>query len=316
MTNLFTPEQVNAAFARACPGTRVHDLVRIEQGYTGQHWVLDTDEGKLLMRIPLRNRDPEHQRHLIVATRKAAEAGLPVSRFRAYVPYDEDINGPVVVCEFQPGRSASDLLPTMSPDQRAAVGAELGELVAKLHRCVNERFSDVMGRDVFPTFRAYARGRLDMALEYAVKIDLGHSWGDVIERIERRLAVYEPTEPTLVHKDLYFDNVLLQEEPTGEIRIAAILDFEAARFSDRFEEFGKLDDVVFDWWPDTKEPFLRAYTAVHPLDERDHARLHTQVGLYNVVIAGHFQRWQPEIVPDYVRRINRWVEADVQRSAE
>lgn len=315
MTNSFEPDQIKDAFSRACPGTDVRGLARIEQGYTGQHWVLDTDEGDLLMRIPLRIRDPEHQRHLIAATRRAAEAGLPVTRFRAFVPHDEVLGGPVVVCEYAPGRSASDLFPTMTVAQRESVGAELGELVAKLHQCVGERFGDVMGRDTFCSFTAYARDRLAAALAETTEIDLGRSWDEVARRVDARLATYEETRPTLVHKDLYLDNVLLREEPTGDVRVAAILDFEGARFSDRLEDFGKLDDIVFGWWPETKEPFLRAYGAIHPLDAAEYARIHAQVGLYNVVMAAHFQRWQQAHVPDYVRRINEWLVADAAVSS-
>lgn len=310
VANSFDAEQIEAAFSRACPGTEVRSLARIEQGYTGQHWVLDTDEGELLMRIPLRVRDPDHQRHLIAATRRAAEVGLPVTRFRAFVPHDEVLGGPVVICEYAPGRSASDLFPTMTVAQRQSVAAELGAMVAKLHGCTGDRFGDVMGRDTFPSFVAYARDRLSAALGEVTEIELGHSWDEVAKRVDDRLAAYDESAPTLVHKDLYLDNVLVREEAGGHVRLAAILDFEGARFSDRFEDFGKLDDIVFGWWPETKEPFLEAYGEIHPLDAADHARIHTQVGLYNVVMAAHFQRWQQEHVPDYVRRINEWLEAD------
>lgn len=304
------PDQVLAAFARACPGTEVNGLRPMNQGYTGQHWVVDTDEGDLLVRIPMRVRDPEHQRHLLVATRKAAEAGVPVARLRAFVPHDHELGGPMVVQEFGPGKSASDLFPTLSPEQRSSVGGELGELVAAMHRCAGPGFSNLLGRDRFPSLLDYARARLHESVGYAREIRLDRSWDDVIRRVDQRLTAAGEAQPVLVHRDLYLDNVLLREDQDGRVRVAALLDFEGARWSDQYEEFGKLDETVFEWWPDTKEPFLDAYARVHPLGPEQHQRIHAHVGLYNVVMAAHFQRWQPEIVPDYVHRIAQWCERD------
>lgn len=307
----FGAEQATDALRRACPGIEVKDVRPLHQGYSGQHWVFGTDEGDLLLRTASPD-GPEHLRHLLAATRRAAEAGVPTVRFRSFVPYDDATEGPLLVQEFGPGRSGTDAFPELTTEQRARVGAELGRLVALLHTERGTAYADVLGRDAYPTATDWALSELERCLPIVRDVEIEGSWDELAHRVRLRLEANEPGAPTLLHRDIYFDNVLVVERP--EPTVAAILDFERARYGDQFEEFGKLDDVVFGFWPDTREAFLAAYTEVHPIGQGEQHRIHAYIGLYNIVMMAHFfTGTQRQFVPDYVARVATWLEHDRSR---
>ena len=155
-------------------------------GYTSSHWLARTDEGDLLVKFPIRDPEPERMRAMIYATRLANEAGVPVTRFRAFVPASRATGTPVVVQEFVAGDRASDLWPSLSAAQRC------------------------------------------------------------------RLAGLDPAiPPSLVHGDLWWENVVINRGS-----VCRLLDFEHARFADRFLDFGKLDELVFDGWAKGRAAFL------------------------------------------------------------
>lgn len=298
--------QARDVFERACPDVRVSRVRPVAPGHSGDHWLVDTDSGLLLLKVPRRTTDPDHFRNLVAASRRAAQAGVPVPQFRAFVPFDELAGAPVLVQEYVPGRMASEVWSDLDAADRGRVGGELGELVARMHGTKADALTDVAGADPYPTVADYAEELLGAALEETtdVSLDVPGGWESVAGAVRHSVGLIGAVQPTLVHLDLYLDNVLLAEESA---RVVAVIDFEHARFSDQYEEFGKITDLLFDWHPQTREPFLRAYTAVHPLEEGARRRIDAHVGLYNVRMCGYFRRWQPSLVPDYQKRIAAWM---------
>ncbi|MEV6932011.1 aminoglycoside phosphotransferase family protein [Dactylosporangium sp. NPDC051485] len=139
-------DAIEEALREACPGLRIDAIRRLDAGYTSRQWVADTDEGPLLAKTPVRDKDPEHLRGLIATTRRAAEGGVPVVRYRAFAPYSAPLDGPLIVQEYQHGVPADAAWESMSPPERLAFAAELGELVGRVHSCTGEWFGDVLGR--------------------------------------------------------------------------------------------------------------------------------------------------------------------------
>ncbi|WP_163507029.1 phosphotransferase family protein [Fodinicola acaciae] len=294
------------AVERACPGIEVRCVRPVAAGHSGDHWLVDTDDGRLLLKVPRRITDPGHFRHLVAAANRAVEAGLPVPRFRSFVPFDEIVGGPVLVQEYVPGRMATEAWPHLTPAERHRVSAQIGELVARLHQTKGDALTDVLGDRPYPSIADYAEKILRQALAETtdVSLDVVGGWKSVETVVRSAVERIGVVEPTLVHLDLYLDNILLAEDGA---EVAAIIDFEHARFSDQYEEFGKITDLLFDWHPQTREPFLRAYADVHPLDDQAWQRIDAHVGLYNVRMCGYFRRWQPNLVADYQKRIAEWM---------
>ena len=102
-----TEAQARDAVAEACPTTRIVSIESTTLGYTSRQWLARTDEGDLLVKFLARDPDPERTRAMIYATRLASEVGVPVVRFRAFLPESRATGTPVVVQEFVAGERAS-----------------------------------------------------------------------------------------------------------------------------------------------------------------------------------------------------------------
>ena len=114
--------------------------------------------------------------------------------------------------------------------------------------------------------------------------------------------------PTLCHHDFYLDNVLLADG-----KPVRLLDFEHARYSDQYAEFGKISELLFDWYPETERPFMAAYERLHPQDDATRRRIRVHCGLYNAQMCGYFAKYQKGLVPVYLDRIKAWFEQDGTR---
>lgn len=295
----YTIDAVRDAFALACPGTRVHDVTPLDLGHASRQWLFDTDEGPLMLKIPVRDGDPDKLRNLIAATRAAAELDIPVSRFRAFLPDAAPVAAPVLVQEFLPGRQASGDWKELPLDTRQDAAATLGRWVGLLHTRRGTGFTDLLGGNRYDSVAEHVAESLAEAVTAIRVAELPVDVDTAVTRIEQGVAEFGEVVPTLCHHDFYLDNVLLADG-----RPCRLLDFEHARYSDQFAEFGKLSELLFDWHPETREPFLAAYQEFHQLDEH---RVDVHCGLYNLVMCGYFSKWTPKLVPAYLDRIEAWL---------
>jgi len=300
-----TNEIIAAALAEACPGLRIDDLRPLDAGHTSRQWVADTDEGRLLVKTPVRDADPEHLRRLIATTRRAAEGGVPVVRFRAFVPHSTALGAPLLVQEFQDGEPADAAWAGMGPVERIAFAADLGRLVARVHRCTGPWFGDALGRVRHPGARAYLHALVDTRIGEAPE-DLTVAGRDGLAAALHRAveaAVADDEPPALTHGDLWRQNLILRDG-----RIACLLDFEHGRYADRFLDFGKLDEHVFAGFPDGREAFLSAYDEAFPLPPGWPARVSLGNAVHALSMAVYFRRWEPLFVPEYVAALDAWLD--------
>lgn len=295
---------VRVVFAQACPGVTVHTVERLDAGYTTRHWLLRTAEGLLLLKVPVRNTDPRHLQHLVKATTTAARAGVAVPRYRALLEHCPLVQRPVLVQQYLPGARASMAWPDLDQRQRHRIAAELGRAVGLLHTLQGDAFADLDGEQVATSWTDHVRDRTAAAVRALTgRVELAAGWWRV-EDTMLRLAAHLPSGivPTFTHNDLYLDNVVVDG---GSLR--CLLDFEHSRYNDRYADFGKLDELVFGWFPETTEPFLEAYRDLQPPAADEDLRLRVSVGLHNLVSCAYFHRWTPSLVPEYLRRIEDWL---------
>ncbi|RKN19046.1 aminoglycoside phosphotransferase family protein [Micromonospora musae] len=294
---------VRDALAEACPGIGIMGIRRLDAGYTSRQWVADTDEGPLLVKTPVRNADPEHLRRLIATTRRAAEGGIPVVRFRAFVPRSGLLDAPLLVQEYQDGVPADEAWAAMSSAQRLSFAEAFGELVGRLHSCVGPWFGDVFGIRKHPDVRSFLHALVDDRLAEA-PADLTSAGRDGLATALHRAVDAVPSNgvPALTHGDLWRQNVVLRDG-----RIACLLDFEHGLYADRFLDFGKLDEHVFDAYPEGRRAFLDAYDEVCPLPDDWQARVRLAHAVHALSMAVYFLRWTPEYAPQYVGELEEWL---------
>jgi aminoglycoside phosphotransferase (APT) family kinase protein len=288
---------------RACPGARVESVVPLHAGYTSKQWIAETDEGRLLVKVPQRNRDPEHLRRLMTSARVAAEHGIPVVRFRQLVPHEPAVDGPVLIQEFLEGDAASDVWDALNGDERLVLCRDLGDIVGRIHRIAGTEFGDVLGGGRAATLGESVEAELDTLLEQADP-------GEIPDRDAIRAAVTvglsrldrAASVPALTHGDLWLPNFLVRDR-----RISCALDFEHARYADRFRDFGKLDEHIFDAFPAGRAVFLESYAAACPLPRDWEQRVDLAHVLHALTMHAYFLRWQPQWAPQYAQQAQEWL---------
>jgi aminoglycoside phosphotransferase (APT) family kinase protein len=302
-----TSDAVRDALAEACPGTRVAGLRQLEAGYTSRQWVADTDEGPLLVKTPVRDTDPEHIRRLIATTRRAADGGVPVVRFRAFVPWSTAFRRPVLVQEFQEGTPADEAWESMGPAERARFADDLGHVVGRIHSCSGAWFGDVLGTEKYPDGPSSLHALVDSRLAGAPEDLTSAGRSGVAAALHRAVdAVPADSTPSLTHGDLWRQNLVLREG-----RIACVLDFEHGRYADRFLDFGKLDEHVFDGFPDGRAAFLAAYDEACALPAGWESRVLLGRAIHALSMSVYFLRWTPKWAPQYVRELEEWLSGDL-----
>ncbi|MCB5911426.1 hypothetical protein [Streptomyces pinistramenti] len=108
---------------------------------------------------------------------------------------------------------------------------------------------------------------------------------------ERTLSVAQGDEP----------------EALREGRITCVLDFEHATYAERFRDFGKLDEHIFDAFPAGRDVFLASYAAACPLPDDWEQRVALGQVLHALNMHVYFRRWSPQWAPQYARQVKEWL---------
>ncbi len=294
---------IRGLLERACPGVHIEAVYPLHAGYTSRQWVADTDEGRLLVKVPQRNRDPQHLRRLMASVRVAGEHGIPVVRYRRLVPHDDALGGPVLIQEFQEGDAAADLWESLDEGQRKVLCRDLGDIVGRLHLITGPTFGDVLDGGMAATLEEAVDAELTGLLEAADSDMLGDP-AALRKVITTALSRLDGTanQPTLNHGDLWLPNFLV----TGG-RITCALDFEHATYTERFRDFGKLNEHVFDKFPEGRGVFLESYAAACPLPADWEQRVDLANVLHALTMHAYFLRWNPEWAPQYAQQARDWL---------
>ena len=308
-TDADTEATIRDVLEQACPGVRVLSLRHLAGGYSSRHWVAETDEGRLVVKVPQRNRDPEHLRRLMAATRVAADHGVPVVTYRCLVPHVPALDGPVLIQEFQEGDAAADLWESLDQGGREALCHDLGDVVGRLHGITAARYGKPLAGDGVPasgeatTLRRSVESEVDALLDRGQADQLGDrdairaATATALSRLDDSASA-----PALNHGDLWLPNFLVRGG-----RITCVLDFEHARYQDRFRDFGKLDEHIFDAFPTGRGVFLDAYAAACPLPDDWEQRVDLAHMLHALAMHVYFLRWTPQWAPEYAQRVREWL---------
>jgi fructosamine-3-kinase len=190
----------------------------------------------------------------------AASRGVPVPRQVHFAKREDRV---VRVFEWIEGRSAMDVA-----DDRQRVVAlftSLGTAVAALHSLELDGFSSRLDGSAlsFERWVDYVEYRLDQVRGRCFE----HSAvdGPILDRAcavitELAEEVGDVVRPTLCHRDLYADNLLVDQHGA----LVAILDWDMAEAWDPAAEWFKLNYLLFPAFPGSEKIFNTAYHTIHP----------------------------------------------------
>ncbi|KOG85203.1 phosphotransferase family protein [Streptomyces varsoviensis] len=275
----------------------------LDKGYTSKQWVAETDGGRLLVKVPQRDRNPEHLRRLVASARVAADHGVPVVEYRHLVPDEPALGGPVLIQEYQEGTAADEVWGSLDDDRRKELVQDLGEVIGRLHTISGPFFGDVLGGGKAVSLGESVEAEVEALLPQA-DLDLIGPAATIRSAIADAVAGLEDAAnvPTLTHGDLWLPNILLREG-----RIACVLDFEHATYAERFRDFGKLDEHVFRGFPAGREVFLASYAAACPLPDDWERRVDLAHLLHALNMHAYFRRWSPQWAPEYAEQAKEWL---------
>ncbi|MDT0442952.1 phosphotransferase family protein [Streptomyces johnsoniae] len=291
---------------RECPGNHVTAVHSLDKGHTSKQWVVTTDEDRLLVKVPRRDPGPEHLRRLVASAGVAAEHGVPVVRYRRLVPHDAALGGPALIQEYQEGEAADEVWESLTEDERLVLVRDLGDIVGRLHTAVGPHFGDVLGGSRGASLRESVEAEVEALLPGAELGLIGDAdtlrsaIGAAVARLADAASV-----PTLIHGDLWLPNLLVRDG-----RITCVLDFEHATYAERFRDFGKLDEHIFDAFPAGREVFLDAYAAACPLPDDWERRVDLAHVLHALNMHVYFRRWAPQWAPQYAEQVKKWLARD------
>ena len=281
---MFAAEAVRAALVDALPAAApVTALEPIPQGWGNESWKVDSALGPLIAKVGRKWSEVAKWRASANALDLARRAGVLAPELLAFVDSVEALDGRIFrVFRYIEGRTAR-------VDAPAEMFHELGATIRRLHSIEVNSFTSRLGGDGFARWSDFLEhrwpamlGRADDAGIDSVLVSRSH---DVATSLATE--VEGVVRPALCHRDLYLDNVLVDERSA----FVALLDFDVAEVWDPLVEQFKLEWFVFEPNPAAREPFFDGYLAgdvMPPLfDER--VRLVSIVELLNHAANWHVQ---------------------------
>jgi aminoglycoside phosphotransferase (APT) family kinase protein len=219
----------------------------------------------------------------------AASVGVPLPALVYFAQHDDYV---VRMFEWIDGGSPIDI--AHDPMCVSTLFTTLGTAIASLHSIELDAFSSRLDGSA-PSFRRWA-DYVDYRLH---QIRDRCSDQEVLDAptVERACAaisdladeVSGAARPTLCHRDLYADNLVVDEHGT----LLAILDWDMAEAWDPAAEWFKLDWLLFPDFPGAEATFNAAYHAVHaePVLWARRKRLVDLMETLNTIANARAQSW-------------------------
>jgi aminoglycoside phosphotransferase (APT) family kinase protein len=166
---------------------------------------------------------------------------------------------------------------------------------SRVGRAGFDRWSEFLAHRWVPTLARVAHAQIDSTLVARAK-----ACADSLAP-----EVDEVVTPALCHRDLYLDNVLVDDDGA----LVALLDFDLVEVWDPLVDFFKLEWFVFEPNPAARKPFMDAYLAGDHLPPMFEERVH----LASIVeLVNHAANWriqgQPEIAAEALDRLSALLE--------
>jgi Ser/Thr protein kinase RdoA (MazF antagonist) len=235
-------------------GLKLSGIDSVEESYSSVVRILTLQSGeRLVLKIPFVQRKLLRELHAL----RHLRGGLPVPQIVDYWIRDDGASGALLL----------SLLPgtVITGPVSIQIAYGLGELLGRLHAHGLERYGDVYGtaeespadwwaaaRSVFESWQPLCAGVMPRDL-FQKALD---------RHAELFASLPEPDGPCWVHFDYRPGNILVQGT-----RVTGLIDFESARGGSGDLDFVKIQNEVWDVWPEAREPFLQGYRSTRPLPD-------------------------------------------------
>lgn len=290
---------MGAALVGALPDAApITAIERIPQGWGNESWFVDTGIGRVVVKVGIPTSDVEKLRCAAAGLELARAHGVPVPELLAFVDDVASLDHRIL----RVFRCIAGTTPRVE-DAPSGLFEQLGAVVRRVHTVAMPEFTSRVGGAGFdrwseflahrwvPTLARVAQAQIDASLVARAK-----ACADLLAA-----AVDDVASPVLCHRDLYLDNVLVDDDGA----LVALLDFDLVEVWDPLVDFFKLEWFVFEPNPASRAPFMDAYLAgdrLPPMFE-ERVRLASIVELVNHAASWRVQG-QPEIAAEALERLH------------
>jgi aminoglycoside phosphotransferase (APT) family kinase protein len=251
---LFDAEMVRDALVEALPDAApVVSLEPIPRGWGNESWRVETALGTLIAKIGLPWSDVGKWRAASRALELARDAGVPAPELLAFVDSADTLEGRVFrVFRYVEGTTAN-------VDAPASLFYELGVTMRRLHSVEMPVFTSRFDAGGFARWSEFLEHRWPSMLGRAERAGIDPTLVAGAQATATALAIQvdDVVQPALCHRDLYLDNVLVDDDGA----FVALLDFDVAEVWDPLVEQFKLEWFVFEPNPAARVPFFDGYLA-------------------------------------------------------
>ena len=285
-------------------GARVTHVARIERGYGNENWRARTPDGDVVVKVGLAQTDGAKWAAASRAQSLAAAAGVRVPTLLAFTPSCAALGGRVVqVIEFVDGVHPQSVL--NDPAAGAACFADLAEALGRLRTVRWHAFSSRLDGSAqeFESWIEYVEYRLPQIERRGADVFTPSEFALIARSVrDHAAAVSAVVTPTLTHRDLFFDNLLVRSDG----HLVAVLDWDAAEAWDPAVDLVKPRAQMF---PAAREDAVAAFWSAYPALDRLEERLRV-VDLLEHANAVANARLAGD--RDYEQRCRHWLEAALQ----
>lgn len=258
----YTVNDIVNSFYELMPDTRVVEAIPISGSYSHSAWKVVTENAAYALKINVRKPSLNDFERELAAQKLAEQINVP--KILAVSPTPNILGNPYYIQEWRDGSSAAEAMPEMTPEQKRLFGYEFGQAVGRMHQITFLNYSeDCIGGNPITSWQELCRTRLGILLEKNKTVGILPEAGlsNIEQKCERLLNELPiDLKPCFVHRDLYLNNVLINEG-----RFEAIIDFEGAKIYDSSWDFVKPEVWIFNEYPELRTPFYEGYESISPL---------------------------------------------------
>jgi aminoglycoside phosphotransferase (APT) family kinase protein len=266
----------------------------------------ETDTARWLLKQAKAGARTQKMINAAVAARFASARGVPTPCLRCFACGVMPDRPTVQIYDYVPGESCPEGFAGMTDAGRRDLLAQLGYALARLHAHRAPGYGESLHGDGFESLMQATRQRLDYALGQSEAFSALVP-GTVEAAQARILALSERVAadslPVLVHGDVGPRNLILDAG-----RLAALIDFEHAKFHDAAHDFVKLHFLLSgraeDW-----RALMGAYSEKAGTPARFAERLSMFIGLELLSGLGYWHRTSDAAMfDDYRARLRHWLD--------
>lgn len=286
----------------------VLDVKPLNKGYGHKCWKINIDNDYLLFKINIRHASLQEFNNEVFAQKLVGLYGIRVPDIviTGKLPHNKKCN--FYIQRWIDGEDGISAVSKMTSHEYNQFFFEIGTIFAKLHGNQGEFFSeDIIGYKKYQTWEKRCRNRLNSSIKVLKNSNIvPHKILNIVETfINTKINnLSDNIVPSFLHGDLHLGNIIVNNG-----KFAGLIDFEGSRYGDKFHDFVKLENWVFDRYKGSRKMFMSGYKNVVDLEVDFEDRLFLYKGIEILYSINYFGIVYPDkkMLNSFIELLYKWI---------